>query len=361
MIRTMPANVIGLDIGGANLKAATATTEARSRPFELWKHPGKLGDELRHFLEDWQPAQLAVTMTGELCDCFETKRDGVHRILAEVERAFPQASIRVWSTEGKFLPPVEARHDYLKVAASNWHALATLSSHSLLAGRRASEAEDGKPRLRVGLPENLDSALLIDVGSTTSDIIPIYQGQPIPVGFTDLERLKSKELIYTGVRRTPICALLHEGIMAELFATTLDAYLRLGLIPDHAADCHTADGRPATAKRAHARLSRMLGGDPEITPEEETYQLALMVYERQRSVLVNAIRTVAARLPEPPRAAILFGSGEFLARAAWIDYAAQLDRDTAEPMQLISLAERLGPEVSAAACAYAVAVLAEKT
>jgi len=67
-------------------------------------------------------------------------------------------------------------------AAANWLALATY------AGRLA-------PR---------GPAVLLDVGSTTTDVIPLQDGTPVPRGRTDPERLESKELVYTGVRRTPL-------------------------------------------------------------------------------------------------------------------------------------------------------------
>ena len=331
----MVQSVIGIDIGGANLKAARPNGEARSRPFELWKHPDLLAEALRDLLNDWQPARLAITMTGELCDCFETKRDGVRHILAEVERASPQPIIRVWSTSGRFLSGNEARQEPLAVSAANWHALATYAGHC---------------QVPVGM------AILLDVGSTTSDIIPIQDGVPEPTGRTDIERLQSKELVYTGAQRTPICALLQDGMAAELFATTRDAYLVLGAIAEDANDRQTADGRPATRLHAHARLSRMLGGDPELTTMDETYQLASIAHGKQRSLLLDALQAVANRMPSPPRAVVLAGSGEFLARAAWNDYAHLLQRD----MAVISLAEELGSVTSSAACAYAVAVLAEK-
>ena len=338
MIMRMGGNVIGLDIGGANLKAATADGRARSRLFELWKHPDRLGIALRELLNRWLPSYLAVTMTGELCDCFETKRDGVARILAEIVQAFPETPIAAWSTDGCFITIDEANHHPMKVAASNWHALATFAERIV----------------------GDDSALMIDVGSTTSDIIPIWQGRPMPLGRTDPERLRSKELVYTGFRRTPICALLQDGIAAEFFATTQDAYLRLGLIAEDADDCHTADGRPATVKNAHARLSRMLGGDPEITSDDDTHHIASKVYAKQRQLLVDAIDAVSRRLPQSPRQVILFGSGEFLARAAWSEFSRARSASKGEA-SIISLAERLGPEVSTAACAYAVAVLAEES
>jgi probable H4MPT-linked C1 transfer pathway protein len=363
-------NIIGLDVGGANLKAALPDGTARSKIFELWKFPELLGKTLSVFLEDWNPAHVGLTMTGELCDCFETKREGVARILEQVEAAFPQAEVRVWTTAGSFVTPDEARREPIKAAAANWHALAALAGRLVCERCGSCDAEQAKSwaahrvaaHWEPGLPdgEAVRSALMIDVGSTTTDIIPIADGRPTPLGLCDIERLRSRELVYTGARRTPVCTLLHEGVMAECFATVHDAYLRLGMVPDDPADNHTADGRPATARYAHGRLARMLGGDPELTSKDETLQLAQQIFDRQRTLLADAIATVAARLPEPPSAVVFFGSGEFLGQAAWVEYVAKSQRDPAAPMCVISLSKMIGPEVSASACAYAVALLAEE-
>ena len=231
----MQRRVLGLDVGGANLKAAHADGAARSRPFALWKDPGGLAGALRDLIADMPDADLlAVTMTGELCDCFESKRQGVIAILDAVQEAAQGKPIRVWRTDGKFVDITEARKTPLQTAAANWLALATF------AGRLAPEGP----------------ALLFDVGSTTTDVIPLLDGRPKPHGRTDRERLESGELVYTGVRRTPLCALA--GGAAELFATTLDVYLLLDWIAEDAADRNTADGRPATKAAAHARLARMM-------------------------------------------------------------------------------------------------------
>src|SRR4051812_26156783 len=153
--------VLGLDIGGANLKAATADKRAVSVPFALWKQPDKLPAALAELVAKFPDAtELAVTMTGELCDCFETKRDGVNAIIAAVRFASGGRPIRVWSTDGVFLDSEEAKRNHLKVAAANWHALATL------AGRYSLEA----------------GGLLIDIGSTTTDIIPLNHGVPYTSG-----------------------------------------------------------------------------------------------------------------------------------------------------------------------------------
>lgn len=338
----MPATILGLDIGGANLKAADTTGRARSLPFALWKQPDRLAATLTEMLADWPAPLWAVTMTGELCDCFATKRDGVRHILDAVETAAQGRSVYVWSTAGTFCPLREARTDPLSVAAGNWLALATYAGRFVPHG----------------------PALLVDTGSTTTDIIPLRDGVPVPSGRNDPERLRSGELVYTGVRRTPVCAVLQTGLAAEWFATTHDVYLRLGEILSDAYDTDTADSRPATAEYAHARLARMLGGDAEITPKEDTFALALAVYEQQRHLIAQAMRRVAERLGAWPQQAIISGSGEFLARAAWGDFVAARERlpeprsaSTEPPSVLVELSRQLAPEVSHAACAYAVAVL----
>ena len=323
--------VLGLDIGGANLKAAHSNGGARTQPFALWKSPAQLPDALRELLQGWPPHDLlAVTMTGELCDCFAGKRQGVEAILQAVSMVAGREPVRVWLTDGRFVDLSEARADPLRAAASNWLALA------VFAGRLAPPGP----------------ALLLDVGSTTTDIVPLLDGRPQPRGHNDPERLRCGELVYTGVRRTPMCALLGGFGAAELFATTLDVYLTLGQIPEDPADCDTADGRPATRQAAAARLARMLCADLETSTEEQRHEIVLRAARQQVRLLIHALDSVAARLPGPPQTVILSGSGEFLGQVAWHG------QTTCPPCPVLSLGERLGPEISRAACAHAVAMLA---
>ena len=330
ILSRMSLDAIGLDIGGANIKVATATGRAHARPFELWRHPDQLVNELaelRHLFAEIET--VAITMTGELCDCYPTKRDGVPHILAAVERAFGPA-VQVWSTGG-FVTLGEATEAALAVAAANWHALATFVGRFVPTG----------------------PALLIDTGSTTTDIIPLWDGRPAAFGMTDPERLKSRELVYTGVRRTPVCAVMGDSVAAEWFATTHDVYVRLGVLPEDPEWCATADGRPMTMANAHARLARMLGGDSEVTSEAETFHLAADVFNRQRGTIASAVARVVKKSINSPGVVVLSGSGEFLARAGW-----EVWEGAPDACRAISLSECLGPARSEAACAYAVAVLA---
>jgi probable H4MPT-linked C1 transfer pathway protein len=334
----MLADAIGLDIGGANLKAATASRRALCRPFELWKHPDRLAGELTAIRDRWPDiSQVAVTMTGELCDCFPTKRDGVRHILASVRKAFEGRHLYVCLTNGA-LSPIDAWVDDhpLAAAATNWLVLAEY------VGRLA-------PR---------GAAVLMDIGSTTTDVVPLLDGRPVPMGRSDPDRLRTGELVYSGVRRTPVCALLGPEVAAEFFATTHDVYVRLGMSPEEPENRGTADGRPMTIRHTHARLARMLGGDAEITPDGDTLALARRAYDRQRAAIRSGLNRVSDRLPEPPRTVILSGSGEFLARAAWDEFAT--GRALAG-VQTHSLAEWNSPELSEAACAFALAVIAVET
>jgi probable H4MPT-linked C1 transfer pathway protein len=326
-------SVLALDIGGANLKAAHANGVCLLQPFALWKQPAGLADALRDLFRQLPPFDLlAVTMTGELCDCFATKRQGVEAILDAVEEAAPMSWVLVWRTDGRLTDITAARQEPLRAAAANWLALAEFGGRYLPRG----------------------AGLLVDVGSTTTDVVPLWHGQPIPQGRTDFERLRCRELVYTGVRRTPLCALLGNEAAAEFFATTLDVYLVLGDLPEGVADRGTADGRPATQPAACARLARMLCADLESCTAEDVRRLAQRVNDRQRDFIGRALAEVSARLPEAPRAVITSGSGEFLARQALQTVP------TLKPLPVISLAAQLGPLASQAACAYALMVLAQE-
>src|SRR5262249_14956690 len=148
---------LGLDIGGANLKAAHTDCTARIEPFALWKSPRGLPAALRNLLEGFAAFhQVAVTMTGELCDCFPTQREGVHAILDAVKEVAGGKAARVWQTEGLFVDPAAARAAPLRTAAANWLALATWAGRLVPVG----------------------SSILLDVGSTTTDIVPIRDGRP---------------------------------------------------------------------------------------------------------------------------------------------------------------------------------------
>jgi probable H4MPT-linked C1 transfer pathway protein len=199
----MSVHWLALDIGGANLKAANGEGYAAARPFPLWSKPEQLAYELRAMIaEGPETDHLAVTMTGELADCFASKAEGVRFILDAVEQASDRRHTRVDLINGKLVAPVVARREPILAAASNWRALAEFSLR--FAGQ--------------------ESSLLIDVGSTTTDIIPLVNGRVAASGTTDTQRLLSGELVYAGVarrRRVPDRTRVFRDDVRRLFAARL--------------------------------------------------------------------------------------------------------------------------------------------
>jgi uncharacterized hydantoinase/oxoprolinase family protein len=151
-----------------------------------------------------------------------------------------------------------------------------------------------------------------------------------------------------------LCAVLGGGVAAELFATTLDVYLLLESISEDVEDRSTADGRPATKAAAMARLARMLCADAETVEPEQIRKLAERALLRQVYQIGMAFEHVAGSLPGPPAAVVLAGEGEFLARLMLTQ------QNSFRGGKIVSLTQELGPQVSRAACAYAVATLAHE-
>ena len=167
-------------------------------------------------------------MTAELCDCYPTRTVGVNAVLDAVDRGPAEPIAVVWGVDGQFHRAEEIRERPMLAAAANWLALAELAARLV--------------------PD--DPAILIDIGTTTTDLIPLDRGAVAARGRSDTERLQTGELVYAGVRRTPVHALATElpfrgvptGLAAELFASTLDVYLVLGDIASN----------PSTSRRPTA-------------------------------------------------------------------------------------------------------------
>jgi probable H4MPT-linked C1 transfer pathway protein len=330
---------LGLDIGGANLKASDGDRFARSQPFALWRDPARLPQELRALLAAAPAAdRLAVTMTGELADCFASKAQGVRFIVDAVREAAGERAVFIYLTDGRLVSPELALRRPLLAAASNWHALARF------VGRYAARGP----------------ALLLDVGSTTCDIIPLVDGIPAACGRNDTERLLAGELVYTGVERSPVCAVAavvpYRGqqcpVAQELFATARDVYITLGQLPEDAGCRDTADGQPATRLAARRRLARMIAADVRQFSQRDALVLAAAVAEAQTRQLAAAIRQVADRLAAWPSTVILSGHGDFLAQRALLHLG--------QRRRPLSLQDQLGPQQSRCAPACALAVLARE-
>lgn len=330
-------NWLGLDIGGANLKAADGRGWARSEPFPLWRQPELLTERLAQLIDSSPPSQaLAATMTGELCDCFETKAAGVQHIVDSLLAAAGNRQVRLYCVDGRFVTVDEARDSPHLAAASNWHALASFVCRFITS--------------RTGL--------LIDIGSTTTDVVPLVDNCVAARGRSDTERLLSQELLYRGVDRTPICALTDAlplrgqlcPIAAEVFATTADVHVLLGNLREDPQADWTADGRPLTKDRAKQRLARQLCADQADLGSEDLHNIARRIHDIQIDELTRAIEAVTAAMRELPSVCVVSGSGEFLARP--------VAANVLGGARIVSLAELIGQDASSSAPAHAIAALA---
>jgi probable H4MPT-linked C1 transfer pathway protein len=330
---------LALDIGGANIKVADGRSYCAIERFALWREPDRLSEVLRNAIAN-APASdhLAATMTGELADCFATKEQGVRHIVTALESAADGRHTRVYQVNGRLVSSQVALRKPLLAAAANWHALARFAG-------RYTKAK---------------SALLIDIGSTTTDIVPLVDGRPQTQAVTDTDRLLAGELAYTGVERSPVCAMLRYvhyrkqlcPVAQEVFATAWDAYLVLNSLPEEPDSVHTADGCPATREAARTRLARTICADATTFEMADAVAAAEVVRRQQTAQIAVAVAQVLGRLPDRPENVILSGRGEFLARRV-------LER-LALAAPILSLSQELGPQLSRCAPAHALAMLAQE-
>lgn len=333
--------VLGLDIGGANLKAATSSGESVTLPFPLWKQPEKLAGGLKA-IQDKLPDvdSVAITMTGELCDCFENKAAGVRHILGAVGEVFREQPVFVWRNDARWASVQHGLDDPLPIAAANWLASATFASRYL--------------------PQS--TGWFLDLGSTTLDMIPLLDGRVVTKSRTDLDRLKAGELAYLGASRTPISSLVQYvevdqatlSVAAEWFATLDDVRLVLEHLDEDHRDTNSADGKPRTREYAYARLARLVCADVVELGKPSIKDICQQVMSAYRRKLRSHLRFSHARQSEQLThrwgGVVLAGSGEeYLAREI-----AFIDSNTSP---VVSMTGRVGPELSTALAAYSVAML----
>ena len=336
---SMIGPILGWDVGGANLKVARIEGHGQSCPavieraFALWREPDRLPAMLSEAAEEIGVARsMAVTMTAELADCFATKREGVAFVLDAFRTAFPDVAPWIYGVDGRFRTVELARQRPQQIAAANWMAGASLVARTY------------------------PDALFVDVGSTTTDVIPIVAGRVVARGRTDTARLRTGELVYTGVLRTPVCSLVRSvpvrgrrcRIAAEHFAVAADVHLWLGQIDERGYTCDTPDGRGRSRPEAGARLARMVCADLEMLGRDDITAIAEAVARAQVRRMAGGIGQVVRRLGRRgPRVAVLAGQGTFLARAA----AHEAGLETRD------MADEVGPAAARSAPAAAVAYL----
>ncbi|HEY5388242.1 MAG TPA: hydantoinase/oxoprolinase family protein [Thermoleophilia bacterium] len=300
---------VGWDVGGVQVKAArvesraggSCTVRTAVRPFEVWRSRERLPDVLMEVAGelDVDPGTpLALTMTAELSDAFRSKREGVLFVMDGVRKAFPRNPVFVLDCRGEFAALPEARSRPLDFAATNWVASALFAA------------------------SRVDDCIVVDMGSTTTDIVPIRGGRLACEGFTDLARLSAGELVYTGVLRTNPNTLTDTvpvrgrpcRVAAEYFTVMADAYVLLGRLSATDYTCSTPDGRDVSPAACAERLARLVCGDREMLSEPEIAKMARYLVECQLRVVSEGLLQVVSRWDEAAVAPVApAGVGAFLA------------------------------------------------
>jgi len=294
----------GWDIGGAHLKLVTLSATGQlltacQLAAPIWRGLEYLHQAMAGALEQWPAVESrhAITMTGELADCFPDRLTGVGSLLDAAEYALG-SNVQVYMPEG-LNDLTSARGRPGQVASANWHASAEMI------GRRHQQA------------------VLIDIGSTTTDIIAIRDGRPVVAGYTDQQRMQYDELVYTGVVRTPVMALAQRAPVAgceqhlasEQFANTADVYRLTGELPADADQTPTCDGGPRDQAGSARRLARMACADFHVPELRQWQALAGYIRQCQLELLTTALERVFTHHHLPADAVIIgAGCGRFLVR-----------------------------------------------
>jgi len=319
------SDTIGIDIGGANTKVASASGKARSQYLPLWRD-NDLAGELRRIREDFQPKHVGVVITGELADAFTSKKEGICSIVSSVDSVFARPCYL--NVRGQLTRRV-AEDEALLYAASNWTASAAF------------------------VAQRVTDCIFVDMGSTTCDVIPVRDGKPAAMT-TDFERLRARELIYTGALRTNIATILrlvtlngeNYQLASELFAITADAHRILGNIRAEDYSCDTPDARPRDLEACYRRIARVLLCDVRELGWENARDIARQVERTQIDELAQALAFQARK--HDLNAVVGAGLGEFL-----IAKAASKVR-----LECQVLSQQYGKELSKVFPAFAVANLA---
>jgi probable H4MPT-linked C1 transfer pathway protein len=202
-------------------------------------------------------------------------------------------------------------------------------------------------------------ALLVDIGSTTTDIIPLVGGQVAARAATDAGRLATGELVYQGVVRTPVCGLAQHiefagepvNVMNEWFATTADVYRLTGELAPQYDQYPAADNGAKTQAASRTRMARMIGRDAREASAMEWRAFAQRWREQQlREIGANLARVVATHPALAAAPLVGAGCGRFL--------VAELAREAARGFIDFGVlaAGAADPSAWAATCAPSVAV-----
>ena len=278
--------IAGFDIGGANTDLAIIDFEdGKIKNIEvdfeylpMWSNNDDLSQVLVELIEKICPVSeidaVGISMTAELVDAYDTKKDGVLDVVGKCENTFacPIAYIGV---DG-MMSTAEIEETPLKAAAANWIATAQIAT--LIS----------------------DNCIFIDTGSTTTDIIPIKDGKECAIGKSDFDRSATGELVYTGTLRTNLASFLDKvelngkkyRVASELFAQTADVYMVLDLITEDDYVCDTFDGEGKSKIECARRIARVVCADLEMLSMEDIVEMSKYIHQKQVEQIADGLKQV---------------------------------------------------------------------
>ncbi len=243
---------VGWDIGGAHLKVASVDRDGvlngvRRLATPIWRgldHLERALSSVRDQIEH-DAAVHNVTMTAELVDIFRDRATGVYELNACLGVYFKDQPYYLYAGDRGLIDPREVSRHARAIASANWHATGSF------------------------VAQCLDKGIVVDIGSTTTDLIPFCGGKLHVIGYTDHQRLRHDELVYTGVIRTPVMSIVNrlfyqgrwQNIAAEHFATMADVYRLTGKLDERDDLIAAVDGAGKAVGDSARRLFRMLGLD----------------------------------------------------------------------------------------------------
>ena len=299
---------LGLDIGGAHLKACLIKNDTFLKLIKadlfktpIWESKNSLVLILRKIEKQWNirgDVQINITMTAEMADCFKNRREGVQNILSIIKRTLSAGNLKIYSAKG--LKNIKTTFkNYKQFASANWYATADILSK---------------------LEKN---CFLIDIGSTTTDIVPIKCGKILsPTSSTDHLRLQRGELVYLGVFRTSLSSIKKQllfrskmtNVIRENFASTADLFRLTEKINSKYDLYPTQDGKSKSKLATRQRLARIIGLDANDVTTEELNGFALQIKQIFVSEIIENLEKVRRHYSMCSGTPIIVtGSGKFLA------------------------------------------------
>ncbi len=341
-------NVLGWDIGGANTKAAYLSTQngfvkdfrVVSEYFPFWKRSNKQFYDMLSVLKESLIGStkldgVGVTLTAELSDIFHTKREGVNQILDCVKQVFANVPIWVLNVNADLFSIEDAKVEPLMVSSANWAATGWM------------------------VAQYIQNCVIVDVGSTSTSVIPVLKGRIVAIGKTDMAKLIAGELVYTGSLRTNLAAIVQEipvkgefaRVSSELFAQSGDVHLVLGHIKEADYTSETADGKGKTYAASIARLARLICADTEMLSEKQILDIARYIYSKQVQQIADALNQVFDRLKMGTKdiPVVITGIGK--------DFLARKGAEKAGITHILDLAELAPPKVTMISPAVGVALM----